>query len=99
MGILDSNVVRLGGSDALLAGQKTVASSGTPEPLAASTTCRAVTVQAKPSNIARVYLGNASAQYVELGPGDSITLPITDLALVYLAVDTDGEGVNYVGVA
>lgn len=89
----------LNGSSTLLAGQKTVAAAETPEPLAASTPCRSVTVQAKPTNTKSVMLGNASAQFLELPPGASISIGIADLALVYVKVQVAGEGVNYLGVA
>lgn len=83
----------------VLAGEKTVAQSATPEALASSTTIvNGVLIQAKPSNTARVSIGNSSVQFVELvRGGDWVVLPFDDLANIYVSVAVNGEGVNYIG--
>ena len=91
-------VVTVKGSNALLAGEKIVASIAAPETLASTTAVAAVTIQAKRDNIASVYLGSVAAQYVELAPGQSISIGVNDLALIYVAVDSDADGVNYLAV-
>lgn len=85
----------------ILNGQKTVATAGTAEALAASTACKWVIVKALTSNTGNVYVGNSSVSssngYI-LEPGEAISLDVDDLATVYIDVDTNGEGVSYIGV-
>jgi hypothetical protein len=84
---------------AVLAGQKNVAATGTPEPLAGSTTSVSVTVQAKSTNTRSVFVGNATNQFVELPPGASVALNVTNLNQVFIKVQVNGQGVNYLGVS
>jgi hypothetical protein len=84
---------------ALLAGQKSVASAGAPEALAASTASLSVVVQAKRSNTRSVLLGTSSVQFLELLPGESVGFDVQNLNQVYVKVSVNGEGVNYLGVA
>lgn len=87
------------GKGEILAGEKAVAVAGAPETLVStSTPARSVTVQAKPSNIGKAKVGNASAQKIELEAGESIALFVLNLKLVYIDVTVNGEGVNYLGV-
>lgn len=82
----------------LLVGSKTVSATGTPEALASSTTVKnSVLIQAKSTNTASVYIGNSSFQYVELRPVDATVVIIDNLATIYVKVDVNGEGVNYMG--
>lgn len=90
--------VQVSGSAAVLAGEKVVAAAATPEALAASTACRSVIVQAKKTNTKSVYLGNAAGQYVEVEAGASVLIPVANLSTVYVKVQQNGEGVNYLGV-
>ncbi len=86
-------------------GAKTVAASATPEVLAASTQAKWITIQAYRSNTGYVAIGgnnvvNASAvagtgSGVSLAAGDIYTMPIDNLADVWLAVSVNGEGVRY----
>ena len=87
------------GATTVVAGDKTVAVSGTAEALAATSTIMSVTVQAKVANTNNVMVGNATTQDVELTPGDSVTVNIDDPAKVFIDVVTNGEGVDFIGVA
>lgn len=78
---------------------KTVAAAATPESLvAASTTIKnSVLIQAKPANTDTVYIGDSASQPNELEPADAIVVVIDDLVKIYVKVDVNGEGVNYIG--
>jgi hypothetical protein len=91
--------VLISGRNTLIAGEKTVADLNIPESLAADVACHSVTVQAKAENTQSVYLGNANGQYFELPAGASISIPVNNLNLVFIKVQVNNEGVNYLGVA
>lgn len=86
-------------------GFKTSTSVGTGVVLAATTAAKWVTLQAYRSNTGFVAIGgsaavNASATAgtgngVNIAAGDSVTLPIDDLADVFIDVTISGEGVRY----
>jgi hypothetical protein len=85
---------------AIYAGQKAVATAGTPEALAAAQALdEGVTVKAKSSNSGNVYVqpsgAGAGAGYI-LAAGESVEVAADDLSAVYLDVDIDGEGVSYI---
>jgi len=84
-------------------GRKVVTTAGTPVVLAASTSCKSVTVQAEKDNTDDIIIGGSGVvgpigtrQGVYLSPGDSIDLPIDDLNKVYIDSLVNGEGVTYV---
>lgn len=89
---------------AIEAGAKTVTTSGSPEQLVGSSTpVKSVAIQAKHGNTGSVYLGSSGTQDVELLPGESFPLAkedgtTFDLSNIWVDVDTDGEGVNFIGV-
>lgn len=86
----------------VLNGNTNVTTAGTRVTLAASTTCRSVTVRAKHTNTGVIYVGNSSVSSsngYQLLPGESISLDITNLNTVNLDAATSGEGVTYLGVA
>lgn len=69
-------------------------SSGT---LAASATCSAVIVQAGSANgTATLYVGDATTQPMELGPKQSITLPVSNVNVIYVKVSTGTGTANYI---
>ena len=80
-------------------GQKTVASAGTAEALAASTTCVSITMKALLTNTGSVYVGDSSVDSSNgfiLAAGDALALDISDLATIYLDADVNGEGVSFI---
>jgi hypothetical protein len=84
---------------ALLAGQKTVASTATPEALAASTVSISVLVQAKSANTKSVFIGTNTNQFLELLAGQSVAFDVANLNQVFIKVGVNGEGVNYLGAS
>jgi len=83
----------------LAGGTKTVATAGTAEKLVSSATpCKAVYIEALSTNTNNVYWGDSDVDntYPALGPYDWRVIAIQDASLLYLDVDTDGEGVRYV---
>lgn len=92
----DSTSVTMTGSSTLLdstnASVTTVAAT-----LAASTACNWVVIQADPDNTADVFVGNSTSQSIQLVPGQSVTLPVTNLATVYVKSASGTMRVNYNG--
>lgn len=87
---------------------KTVTASGTPEALAASTTlCESVILEAKKArgtdNTGNVWIGVTTAndtQLLMLAPGQALELSAPagkkiDLALIYVDVATNADGITY----
>jgi hypothetical protein len=56
-----------------------------------------VIVQNDPDSANDVHVGNATAQYFELVPGASVTIPIDQLAKIYVAF-TAAATVNYIAM-
>jgi len=82
----------------LLSGSKTVASSAVPEAVGTSQRIRAVMLQAKSTNTGDVRVGNSASQDWRLDANDSVTIAVEDLADVFVDVDIDGEGINFLAV-
>ena len=79
-------------SGRLAAGQKTGITT-TPVVLATGQpACREVLVQSDPANTTNVLIGNSTAQYVNLTPGQSLSIPILGLDQIYVAM-ASGTGV------
>lgn len=82
-------------------GQKTVASAGTEEALGASTELTSgVRVKALAGNTNNVYVGAnpvTSGTGFVLDAGEEVFIEVANLATVYIDVDTNGEGVSYIG--
>jgi len=83
-------------------GKKTVTTAGTDVALAASTPAKWVTVQAYRANTANIAVGAAGVDAtaatgdgVTLAPGESITLPVDNLADVFIDATVNGEGVRF----
>lgn len=81
-------------------GSKAVTTAGTPVPLAASTTCKRITIQANTDNTGIIVVGGsgvsaASGTGVALYAGDAYELEIDNLADVYLDSSVNGEGVRF----
>lgn len=64
----------------------TTVSGTTAVPLTAQQPCTEVIIQADPGNSVNVYLGNSSAQPLVLSAGASLTLPVVNLNLIYVAL-------------
>lgn len=83
-------------------GVKTITSAGTDEALAGSTAAKWVTVQSQTDNTGWIAVGatgvdatEATGSGVLLDAGESITLPVDNLADVFIDATVNGEGVRY----
>lgn len=96
----DVDVTSLPQGAAVLHNKKTVASAGTQEALAGSSVLKhSVTIKALAGNTNNVYVGSStvsSANGYVLDAGETLTLQISNLNLVYIDVDTNGEGVTFI---
>lgn len=57
---------------------------------------REALIQADPSNTTNVLIGNSTDQEVVLTPGQSITIPIISLSLVYVKMSSGTGIVNWI---
>lgn len=88
---------------ALSGGRKTVPTAGTRVQLSATpVSCQGVIVQALRSNAGNVAVGGPDVSSssggengVEIVAGQTITLFVKDLSLVYIDADNNGDGVQY----
>jgi len=88
----------------LTGGDKAVTTAGTAEALAASLSINSVYVRAKVDNTGNVYIGDSSVdkttnKQIILAPGDETIITIDNIATVYVDVDTNGEGVDYLATS
>lgn len=81
-------------SGRVFAGQKTGLGT-TAEPIHPTQVCREVLVQNDSGNAGNLIVGNNLAQYVALTPGQSITLPVFSLSLVYVKMSAGTGTVNW----
>lgn len=83
-------------------GPKLIAATGTPVPIASSSTpCKVVILKARAANLGTVYLGRATVTAdesatggLQLAPGDMLTFTSTDLSTIYVN-GTAGDGVTF----
>ena len=87
-----------GGAD----GVTTVSSAGTDVELASSTACKKVDIQAQTDNTGLIAVGFtgvdatvATGTGVILNPGDTYSLEVNNLNLIYIDSTVSGEGVRY----
>lgn len=93
-----------GGGGALAGdGRKVVASAGTAEAIAASTTATRVIITAETDNTDLVVVGRSTVvaalgtrQGIPLSPGQTIELNVSNLSNVYIDSLVNGEGVTFV---
>ena len=75
----------------------TLATSITAAPIAASQAVREVAVQNDPDNTADMLIGNSIAQTIQLKPGDTLIIPVANLATVYAKSVRGTPTLNYLG--
>lgn len=81
--------------------QVTVATAGTAVQLPAHPQIYGLSIRANNSNTGDVYIGGPTVTAgtgFELGPGEGISLDVTDTAAVHIDADTDGDGVSLLWV-
>jgi len=96
LGVTGHNITGVGDGVAV------VTTAGTDVVLAASTACKLVIIQAQTDNTSKIAVGAtgvdatvATGTGILLDPGDSITLPIDNLADIYIDSLVNGEGVRF----
>jgi len=83
-------------------GSKDVATAGSSEALAASTSIKSVTIRAKSSNTGLIYVGSSSVSSsngFQLSADETVSLDLDNLSKIYLDCDSDGDGVTYIYLA
>ena len=82
-------------SGRLYSGEKTGITTTAVQVSTTEKNIREALIQADPSNTTNVLIGNVDAQEVVLTPGQSITIPIISLSLVYAKMASGTGIVNY----
>lgn len=70
------------GSESISTGQTTATT--TAGVVNANAACREVIIQSDIANTVNILIGNSANQFLVLEPGDSITIPIANVNLVYV---------------
>jgi len=83
-------------SGRLFAGEKTGIDTTAGAISTTSYNIREVLIQADPSNTTNLLVGNSTAQEVVLTPGQSITIPIISLSLIYVKMASGTGIVNWI---
>lgn len=83
-------------SGRLYAGEKTGIDTNAVAISTTSANIREALIQSDPTNTTNVLIGNATAQEVVLTPGQSITIPIISLSLVYVKMASSTGIVNWI---
>lgn len=98
----DSSSVSADVAGTLTSGRKVVAAAGTAEAIRASLACKWVVVSALLTNTTQVNVGGSGALATvggstgtPLGPGASVTIPVSNANLVFVDARTTGEGVSF----
>ena len=79
-------------SGRLFAGEKTGIDTTAGPVSTTSPNCREALIQSDPTNTTNMLIGSSLAQEIVLTPGQSITIPIISLSLVYVKM-ASGTGV------
>lgn len=85
-------------------GQDSVATAGEPQPLNGGTTVSTaangeLAIRANDDNTGDVFVGDtdvSSSNGFVLGPGESISLPVADVAAVHIDAANAGDGVSWI---
>lgn len=100
--VLDNIDANTAPTTGLNTGRKTVTTAGTAEAIAASTTCKWVQITAETDNTGIVVVGDSGViaslstrEGTPLNAGDTVTIPIDNLADVYIDSTVNGEGVSF----
>jgi hypothetical protein len=87
--------------DTLTAGSKTVTTAGAPEALGGDVPCKKIIVDAYASNSGVIAYGDVAVDAgvagtgALLAAGDSVTLYVANLNVVFLDASVSGEGVRF----
>ena len=75
----------------------TVTATVTPAALA-SQACRNLLLQADPDNAVDALIGDASSQPIQLAPGASVMLPVSNANLIYVATASSTADINSIAL-
>lgn len=87
-----------GANGTLISGQKAV--TGSAAAISTTVSCKTLTIHALSTNAISVFVGSSGVSTstgYELAPGDSVTIPINNLDLVYTIASTTGASVQWLG--
>lgn len=73
----------------------TLTATVTPQAISEPLSIKEVVLQADEDNNTFVLVGNSTKQTIKLSPGQSITIPVDDLSLLYAKVDTGTAQLNW----
>lgn len=93
--LLKGLLTRLNASATLVPGTAALTTSAAA--ISTSATVQEVLVQSDPANSADVLVGDSSAQPIRLRPGQSLVIPVANLATVYAKAATGTATLNYLG--
>lgn len=91
--LVNTSQVRDSPYTAIPCGQASVETSAAG--IAPSQACDWVLLQASTTNTALIYVGDSSAQYIELSAGTNIVLPVANLAQVIARSASGTQSLNY----
>lgn len=83
-------------SGRLYAGEKTGIDTNAGAISTTTNNIREALIQSDPANTTNMFIGNATSQEVVLTPGQSITIPIISLSLVYVKMASLTGIVNWI---
>ena len=84
-------------SGRLFAGEKTGVTTAAVQISTTSNNIREALIQSDPSNTTNMLIGNSTDQEVVLTPGQSVTIPIISLSLVWVKMASGTGTVNWLG--
>jgi hypothetical protein len=82
-------------SGRLFAGQVTGITTASSAVSTTEHNCREVIIQSSPDNTTDMFIGDVSSQYLVISPGQSITIPIVSLSLIYVRMESGTGILNY----
>lgn len=87
--------VKPAGSTVLYAG--TATATTTAAALAASQVVSELVVQCDPDNAVDCFVGNSTAQTIQLKPGQSLSVPVDNVSRLFVKTASSTAAVNYMG--
>jgi hypothetical protein len=88
-------LVGLGEPPSLTLYAGTLVATSSAAPLAVAQAIVEVLVQSDPENTVDLLVGSEGAQPIQLRPGDALTLPVADLATIYVKTSSGSATANY----
>lgn len=80
-------------------GTATYAATTTAGAISGSLAATNVGVQADPLNTDHIFVGTSTAQVIRLRPGDSATIPVSNVNQIYAKSQSGSQNLNWIAVA